>query len=88
MNGTTVTRDEGGFVDYVQLLFDKHEIIYAEGIAAESLFVDTTSRPAEPDAVARRVTGAALRLPGRERGAGTLSAPADAADTLRRLSTL
>lgn len=40
INGTTVTRQEGGFVDYFQLLFDDHYMIYAEGIAAESMLID------------------------------------------------
>ncbi|MCV3272448.1 Hint domain-containing protein [Roseobacter sinensis] len=40
VNGTTVTVDQGGFVDYFQLLFDTHQIIYAEGIAAESMLLD------------------------------------------------
>jgi hypothetical protein len=31
---------EGGFVDYFGLVFDQHEIIYAEGIPAESLMVN------------------------------------------------
>ena len=31
---------EGGFVDYFSLVFDRHEIIYAEGIPAESLMVN------------------------------------------------
>lgn len=57
VNGTTVTRANGGFVDYVQVLFDRHEIIYAEGIAAESLFVDDTTRPALPDEVTRKLQG-------------------------------
>ncbi len=45
VNGTSVTVQEGGFVDYYQLLFDTHEIIYAEGIAAESMLVDDTTAP-------------------------------------------
>ncbi|WP_245866733.1 Hint domain-containing protein [Oceaniglobus roseus] len=48
LNDDTVTRTAGGFVDYFQLLFDRHEIIYAEGIAAESLMVDTRTRPVLP----------------------------------------
>ncbi|TYB87712.1 Hint domain-containing protein [Oceaniovalibus sp. ACAM 378] len=51
LNGDTVTRTDGGFVDYFQLLFDRHEIIYAEGIAAESLMIDTRTRPALPENV-------------------------------------
>lgn len=31
---------EGGFVDYLALVFDRHEIIYAEGVPAESLMVN------------------------------------------------
>lgn len=45
VNGTSVTVQEGGFVDYFQLLFDSHQIIYAEGIAAESMLVDDTTAP-------------------------------------------
>jgi Hint domain-containing protein len=48
INGTTVVQSVGGFVDYFQLLFEQHEIIYAEGIAAESLFVDTRVKPVLP----------------------------------------
>ena len=48
LNGTTVTVAEGGFVDYFQLLFDSHQIIYAEGIAAESMLIDSRTRPVLP----------------------------------------
>lgn len=90
VNGTSVTRDEGGFVDYFQLLFDKHEIIYAEGIAAESLFVDTATRATLPDEVARRIagTGSAPRRAAHEMRDTDLAARKDAAEALRRLSAL
>ncbi|WP_047997144.1 Hint domain-containing protein [Puniceibacterium sp. IMCC21224] len=48
INGDSVTRVSGGFVDYFQMLFDHHQIIYAEGIAAESMLVDTRTRAALP----------------------------------------
>ena len=48
VNGDTITRKPGGFVEYFQLLFDSHQTIYAEGIAAETLLVDTRTRPALP----------------------------------------
>lgn len=35
-----VFQREGGFVDYYSLVFDQHEIIYAEGVPAESLMVN------------------------------------------------
>ncbi len=31
---------DGGFIDYFALVFDRHEIIYAEGVPAESLMVN------------------------------------------------
>ena len=90
VNGTSVTRATGGYVDYVQLLFDAHEIVYAEGIAAESLFVDTTTRPALPE-------GIAAQLPP-EHGADTFGAVElsktdlerrpDAVEALRRASAV
>lgn len=55
VNGTTITRMDGGFVDYFQLLFDAHQIIYAEGIAAETLLLDDRTRPALPADLAQRL---------------------------------
>ena len=52
VNGHTVIVQDGGFVDYFQLLFDAHQIIYAEGIAAESMQVDIRTEPAIPREIA------------------------------------
>ena len=49
INGESVYQKDGGFVDYFQILFDDHQIIYAEGIAAETLLVDARTRPALPE---------------------------------------
>ncbi|WP_306110589.1 MULTISPECIES: Hint domain-containing protein [Roseovarius] len=48
VNGDTVVQEDGGFVEYYQLLFDTHQIIYAEGIAAETLLVDPRTRAVLP----------------------------------------
>jgi hypothetical protein len=86
VNGDSVVQSDGGFVEYFQLLFDQHEIIYAEGIAAESLLVDTRVRPVIPDEVRTR-----LREDGDNRAAsfeiaeGALDASV-AAELLRRAS--
>lgn len=55
VNGVDVVQADGGFVDYFQLLFDNHEIIYAEGIAAESMFVDERVKPYLPADVFDRI---------------------------------
>lgn len=49
VDGHTVVRRRGGFIDYFQLIFDEHHIIYAEGIAAESHLVDHRTRAALPE---------------------------------------
>jgi hypothetical protein len=36
VNDTTVRREEGGTVDYFHMLFDEHEIVFAEGAPSES----------------------------------------------------
>lgn len=65
VNGDTVQRREGGFVEYFQILFDRHHIIYAEGIAAESMLVDPRTRPALPQDLLDRLGSI---LPGHDRG--------------------
>ncbi|PIE06519.1 MAG: hypothetical protein CSA74_12105 [Rhodobacterales bacterium] len=87
VNGTTVTRQPGGFVDYFQLLFDKHEIIFAEGIAAESLLVDPTTEAALPDEIARRPRSGSA-LPAAEIERADLAQSPDVAHMLKRLSAL
>ncbi|WP_296373509.1 Hint domain-containing protein [Yoonia sp.] len=36
---------QGGFIDYFQLVFDAHYLIFAEGICAETQRIDALSRP-------------------------------------------
>ena len=91
VNGDTVVQEDGGFVDYFQLLFDTHQIIYAEGIAAETLLVDPRTRPALPAELAEKLSKA---LPGHDNRVRTdyevtealLNHP-DAAELLKRAST-
>ncbi len=52
VNDDTVRRHDGGHVDSYQLVFDGHEIIYAEGIAVESLLVTSLHRARLPDGLA------------------------------------
>ena len=56
VDGKDVTRLDSGFVDYYQLLFDDHHIIYAEGIAAESLLFDHRTRSALPDQATQKMS--------------------------------
>lgn len=39
VDGQGITRAPGGFVEYFALVFDAHEVIYAEGVPCESLLV-------------------------------------------------
>lgn len=55
VNGDTVTRSNGGFVDYFQILFDAHEFIFAEGIATESMTIDQRTSPALPLEIQERL---------------------------------
>ena len=69
INNDSVVQDVGGFVDYYQLLFDTHQIVYAEGIAAETLLLDRRTQPAVPVETQESVTAAlpqAANTPTRE----------------------
>ncbi len=91
INGDTITQQHGGFVDYFQLLFDDHQIIYAEGIATETLLVDPRTRDVLPldltGNLSPPMTDHARRIHMEfEVQQGLVKRP-DAADILRRAST-
>ncbi|SMX28020.1 hypothetical protein TRP8649_02132 [Pelagimonas phthalicica] len=91
VNDKSVLPVTGGFIDYYQMLFDSHQIIYAEGIAAESMLVDTRTQAALPEDLDEKL---GELIPGHRRsGFGelevqeTLLTRPDAADLLRKSST-
>lgn len=91
INGDTVYVQDGGYVDYFQLLFDHHHIIYAEGIAAESMLVDPRTRPALPSDLLDRLgelmpQHARTHAHGLDVQKALLDRP-DAIDLLRRASS-
>ena len=55
VNGDTIFVQPGGFVDYFQLLFDRHQIVFAEGIATETLLADQRTQAALPREVAAKI---------------------------------
>ena len=61
VDGDRIFIREGGFVDFCSLVFDRHEIIYAEGVPAESLMVTDAIVNRLPPALAEEVR---LRFPG------------------------
>ncbi|CUK00320.1 Hom_end-associated Hint [Shimia thalassica] len=91
VNGETVYVQAGGFVDYFQLLFDTHQIIFAEGISAETMQIDQRTSPILPKEVSQK-----LKKPAASNGKGPqlayevhenlLDRP-DAVDLLRRASS-
>ncbi len=90
VNGYTVTRGDGGFVEYYQILFDNHEFIFAAGIATESLTLDVSTSAALPREVCDRL-GIARRAKRGPRAFEIVEGMLDsaiAADVLRRASAL
>lgn len=61
VDGETVFVRDGGFVDYFSLVFDRHEIVYAEGIPCESLMVNEATLTRLPPELAEEVRA---RFPG------------------------
>ncbi|MEM5475981.1 Hint domain-containing protein [Pacificibacter sp. AS14] len=89
VNGVNVVQSAGGFVEYYQLLFDNHEIIYAEGIAAESMFVDTQIKPYLPAEIQARLSNATeFQQPTRAYEIADGLAPEEAALLLRAPSVI
>lgn len=58
VDGDRVFLREGGFVDYFSIVFDRHEIIYAEGVPAESLMVNDATVERLPPEIAAEVKAA------------------------------
>ena len=50
VNGRAVTTQPGGLVTYVHLMFDRHEIVFAEDMATESFYPGATGLDAIEDA--------------------------------------
>ncbi|MEY1555356.1 peroxidase family protein [Yoonia sp. R2331] len=50
LNDCTITRRTGGTVDYIHLLFDDHQIVFADGIPSESFHPGPRGIAAMPDA--------------------------------------
>jgi hypothetical protein len=91
VNGDTVYVQEGGFVDYYQLLFDTHQIIFAEGISAETMVADNRTNPMLPKEMQSKLR---TPLPGTQDRAHMaievhehLLRRPDAVDLLRRASS-
>ena len=61
VDGEGVYLREGGMVDWFSLVFERHEIVYAEGIPAESLMVTEATLQRLPEGIARDVRA---RFPG------------------------
>lgn len=61
VDGEHVWRREGGYVDYYALVFDHHEIVYAEGIPVESLQVSEATLSLMPEELTAEIRA---RLPG------------------------
>lgn len=55
VDGRGIFLREGGFTDWFSLVFDQHEIIYAEAIPCESLMVTPATLPRLPQRLAEEV---------------------------------
>lgn len=74
VNGDTITRAPGGMVTYIHLLFDEHEIIWAEGIPTESFHPGAYAMNVLDDAARAELLALFPELDG-ETGYGPLARP-------------
>ena len=66
VNDDTIYIRKGGFVEYTQLVFDQHQIVYAEGVPAESLHMSHTILKGLPEDIAYEVLQLFPDLPSAE----------------------
>ncbi|HKK23272.1 MAG TPA: Hint domain-containing protein [Pseudohaliea sp.] len=57
VDGEAFRLRRGGFVDYVSIVLDRHEMLFAEGVAVESLEVNAATLPRLPEEQAAAVAG-------------------------------
>lgn len=66
VNDDTIYIRKGGFVEYTQLVFDQHQILYAEGVPTESLHMSRQILKGLPEDVADEVLSLFPDLPSAE----------------------
>ncbi|MGC3936637.1 Hint domain-containing protein [Roseobacter sp. EG26] len=87
VDGHSIRALSGGFVDYYQLVFDTREVIYAHGIAIETLPIDGRTAPLMPSEILndfniRRTSNAPILTHGTA-ACGHVAVDADIMDHLR-----
>lgn len=66
VNDDTIFIRKGGFVEYTQLVFDQHQILYAEGVPTESLHMSHQILKGLPEDIATEVLNLFPDLPSTE----------------------
>lgn len=56
VNDRTIRAEEGGMVEYVHLMFDRHQVVFTEGLASESFFPGTQTMSAFEEEVVEEIT--------------------------------
>ena len=74
-NGDTIYRKPGGMVTYFHILFDEHEVIFANGAPAESLYLGRSALAAFSEETQNEVLALFPELNGELPAAGTLARP-------------